>query len=73
MNISHFPQKKEGKKKKNQPTKEQSKGKYTILGTPHISSRATIIKVIPPNSINPTLNIIAIWMISQNLQIREWN
>lgn len=39
------------------------------LGTPHISSRSTIVKIVPPHIINPSLYVVTVWMISQNFEI----
>ena len=45
------------------------KEKKNPLGTSHISPRSTIVKVIPPNIINPSLNVIAIGVIGKNPKI----
>lgn len=43
------------------------------LGTPHISSGSSIVKIIPPHIINPSSYIVTIRVIRQDPEIRQRN
>ena len=57
-----MPQKKKDKEKKKVHLIYNSIS-LIPLGTLYVSARSTIVKVIPPHIINPSLYIIAIWVV----------
>ena len=65
-------------RKENDKNKERKKpfsSAYFIilLETPSIFSGSSVVKIIPPNPIDLSSYVIAIWVIGQNPKIGRWN
>lgn len=52
----------------------QESARLAISRTPHVSSWSSVIEIVPPDAINSTLDGVAVWMVSQESEVRgQWD